>query len=61
MVVYDLEIREAVLDPIGDAREHLITMFVAVTDYRAGENCGLMHILMFDFGRGDVEFLMECG
>jgi hypothetical protein len=60
MVVDDLEIREAALDPIGDARKYLISVLVAVADHRARENRGLMRILMFKLSRGDVVIPMKC-
>ena len=59
MVVNDLEIGEALLDPVRDLRKHFVPMLAAVADHRAGEYRRLMCVLMFDLRRGDVELLME--
>ncbi len=59
MVVDDLEIGEALLDPIRDLRKHFVSVLAAVADHRAGEDGRLMCVLMFDLRRGDVEILME--
>ena len=61
MVVDDLEIGEALFNPVRDLRKHLISVLVAVADHCTGENCRLMRVLMFDLRRGDVEIFVERG
>ncbi len=61
MVVDDLEIGEAMFDPVRDLRKHLIPVFVTVADHSAGEDCRLMRVLVIDLSRGNIEILVERG
>ena len=61
MIVDELQIWEAVLDPGRDAGQNLISVLVAVAHHRAGYHGGAMRILVFNLGRRDIEILMERG
>ena len=61
MIVDELQIWEAVLDPVRDSGQNLISVFVAVADHRAGEDRRLMCVLVIDLRRGNIEILVERG
>ena len=59
MIVNELQIWKAVLDPVRDAGQHLSSVLVAIADHHAGNHGGAMRILVFNLGSGDIEILME--
>ncbi len=61
MVVDDLEIGEALLDPVRDLRKHLIPVFVTVADHCTSEDRRLMGVLVIDLRCGNIEILVERG
>lgn len=59
MIVNDLQIREAPLDPGRNACQQSISVFVAVADHHASNYRGAMRVLVINFGSRDIVGTME--